>query len=117
METTLSRLRRLAFIVHSVRGALLHPAACFELIGNDVKRTPVAQIDALAKDASYNGINLLFGDDLKVLFNENGSSSLTIAGVTYDAASLGLSTVSGIGFQSDTVIDAALGDVPLIVEH
>jgi flagellin len=71
----------------------------------------LAQIDALAKDASYNGINLLFGDDLKVLFNENGSSSLTIAGVTYDAASLGLSTVSGIGFQSDTVIDAALSQI------
>ena len=61
----------------------------------------LAQIDALAKDSSYNGINLLYGDDLKVVFNENGSSSLTIAGVTYDAAGLGLSTISGTGFQSD----------------
>ena len=33
----------------------------------------LTQIDALAKDASYNGINLLNGDDLKVVFNENGT--------------------------------------------
>ena len=31
----------------------------------------LAQIDALAGDASYNGVNLLNGDDLKVVFNEN----------------------------------------------
>ena len=32
----------------------------------------LTQIDTLAKDSSYNGINLLNGDDLKVVFNENG---------------------------------------------
>jgi len=68
---------------------------------NDV----IGQIDALAKDASYNGINLLNGDNLKVVFNEKGSSSLTISGVKYDAAGLGLATVSGNGFQSDATID------------
>ncbi len=71
----------------------------------------LAQIDDLAKDASYNGINLLFGDDLKVVFNEDGSSSLTIAGVTYDAAGLGLGTISGTGFQSDAAIDSALDQI------
>jgi flagellin-like hook-associated protein FlgL len=45
------------------------------------------------------------------MFNENGSSSLTIAGVTYNTAGLGLSTISGTGFQSDTVIDAALAQI------
>ncbi|MGE3869549.1 MAG: flagellar protein, partial [Pseudorhodoplanes sp.] len=35
------------------------------------------QVDALAGDASYNGINLLDGDNLKVIFNEEGTSSLT----------------------------------------
>src|SRR5262249_2759381 len=64
---------------------------------NDV----IGQIDALAKDASYNGINLLNGDNLKVVFNEAGTSSLTISGVKFDSAGLGLSTVSGNGFQSD----------------
>ena len=50
----------------------------------------LTQIDALAGDASYNGVNLLDGDDLKVVFNETGTSSLTITGVTFDAAGLGL---------------------------
>src|SRR5690606_24589352 len=49
----------------------------------------LGQIDALARDASYNGINLLSGDDLKVIFNEDGTSSLDIAGVTFDTAGLG----------------------------
>jgi flagellin-like hook-associated protein FlgL len=66
------------------------------------------QIDALAGDASYNGVNLLAGDDLKVVFNENGTSSLTITGVTFDASGLGLSEVSGAGFQSDGDIDATI---------
>ena len=35
----------------------------------------ISQIDALAKDSSYNGINLLYGDNLKVVFNEKGTSS------------------------------------------
>ena len=68
----------------------------------------LTQIDALAKDASYNGINLLNGDDLKVVFNENGTSSLTIAGVTFNAGGLGLAAISGTGFQSDTNIDATI---------
>ena len=50
----------------------------------------LTQIDQLASDASYNGVNLLNGNNLKVLFNENGTSSLTITGVTFNAAGLGL---------------------------
>jgi flagellin-like hook-associated protein FlgL len=68
---------------------------------NDV----IGQIDALAKDASYGGINLLNGDNLKVVFNEKGTSSLTISGVKFDSAGLGIATVSGNGFQSDATID------------
>src|SRR5258707_9385540 len=68
----------------------------------------LTQIDALAGDASYNGINLLNGDDLKVVFNENGTSSLTIAGVTMNATGLNLSAISGTGFQADANVDAAI---------
>jgi len=71
----------------------------------------LTQIDTLAKDASYNGVNLLYGDSLKVIFNENGTSSLTINGVTFDSAGLGLSAVSGAGFQDNNVIDAVLATV------
>jgi flagellin-like hook-associated protein FlgL len=66
------------------------------------------QIDALAKDASYNGINLLYGDDLKVIFNEVGSSSMTVAGVTYDSTGLGLIAVTGTYFQVDANVDTTL---------
>jgi flagellin-like hook-associated protein FlgL len=71
----------------------------------------LTQMDALAKDSSYNGINLLYGDDLKVVFNEQGTSSLTISGVTYDSAGLGLSAISGSGFQSNTNVDAAISSL------
>lgn len=71
----------------------------------------LTQIDALSKDASYNGINLLNGDTLKVVFNEEGTSSLAINGVTFDSSGLGLSAVSGTGFQSDTNLDAIVTNV------
>ena len=71
----------------------------------------LAQIDALAKDASYNGINLLFGDTLKVVFNESGTSSLNIVGVTVDSAGLGLTAIAGTGFQSDSIIDASVAEL------
>jgi flagellin-like hook-associated protein FlgL len=39
------------------------------------------QIDQLAGDSGFNGINLLGGDDLTVTLNEDGSSSTTVTGV------------------------------------
>ncbi|MDB5600998.1 MAG: hypothetical protein JWN71_3042 [Xanthobacteraceae bacterium] len=66
------------------------------------------QIDSLAKDASYNGINLLNGDDLKVTFNESGSSSLTIKGVTFGASNLTLNKQNGTQFQSNDTIDTVI---------
>lgn len=71
----------------------------------------LTQIDTLAKDATYNGINLLAGDDLKVVFNENGSSSMTIKGVSFDSASLGLTPLNGTEFQSNSSIDTVLGNI------
>src|SRR5579862_197428 len=64
----------------------------------------LSQIDQLAGDASYNGVNLLNGDNLKVLFNEIGTSSLTISGVTFNSSGLGLSAISAGGFQSNTTV-------------
>ena len=67
----------------------------------------LTQIDQLAGDSSYNGVNLLYGNNLKVIFNESNTSSLTISGVTFNSAGLGLSQLNGsgnTGFQSDTTI-------------
>ncbi len=71
----------------------------------------LTQIDQLAKDSSYNGIDLLYGDNLKVSFNEDGSSSLTIAGVKFDSTGLGLTAISGTGFQDDHNVNATLTTV------
>ena len=78
----------------------------------------LTQIDQLAGDSSYNGVNLLNGDSLKVLFNENGTSSLTISGVNFNSKGLGLSAASGTGFldnnnitTSETAINAAITTV------
>ena len=54
----------------------------------------IAQITTTSQDASFNGINLLNGDDLKLTFNETGKSTLNIKGVTYDAAGLGLAPLT-----------------------
>ena len=59
----------------------------------------LAQINTTAQDASFNGINLLNGDTLKLVFNETGRSTLSIQGVTFNDAGLGLSNlVSGTDF-------------------
>jgi flagellin len=54
----------------------------------------VQQISNTAQDASFNGINLLNGDTLKLTFDETAKSTLSITGVTYDAAGLGLSSLT-----------------------
>jgi flagellin-like hook-associated protein FlgL len=71
----------------------------------------ITQIDTVAKDSSYNGINLLFGDDLKVVFNETGTSFLTISGVTFDAAGLSLAQVGGGHFQANGNIDTTIASL------
>ena len=59
----------------------------------------VAQITTTAQDSSFNGTNLLNGDNLKLTFNETGKSTLNISGVTFNAAGLGLaSVVAGTDF-------------------
>ncbi|MEE7475176.1 DUF1522 domain-containing protein [Methylobacterium hispanicum] len=47
-------------------------------------------IKTTAQDASYNGVNLLNGDTLKLTFNEKGSSTMSLIGVTFDPSGLGL---------------------------
>jgi flagellin-like hook-associated protein FlgL len=53
------------------------------------------QINTTSQDSSFNGINLLDGDTLNLTFNETGKSTLSINGVTFNDAGLGLSTLTG----------------------
>jgi flagellin-like hook-associated protein FlgL len=69
----------------------------------------IAQITTTAQDASFNGINLLNGDNLKLTFNETGKSTLNITGVTYNATGLGLNTlVSGTDFLDNNSANKAI---------
>ena len=52
------------------------------------------QIDSTAQDSSFNGVNLLNGDQLKLVFDETGKSSLNITGVTFNTTGLGLSSLT-----------------------
>ena len=69
----------------------------------------MGQITELAEDAGFNGVNLLNGDDLSVIFNEDGSSTLAISGVSMDAAGLGLSALGSTGFDAIADIDTVMG--------
>jgi len=69
----------------------------------------ITQITTTAQDASFNGVNLLNGDNLKLTFNETGKSTLSISGVTYNAAGLGLtSLVAGTDFLDNNSANKAL---------
>jgi flagellin-like hook-associated protein FlgL len=71
------------------------------------------QINQLAGDANYNGNNLLVaGSSLKVLFNEAGTSNLTINGKGSDFASLGLAKLDATaGFSTNDKITGILDNL------
>jgi flagellin len=69
----------------------------------------LAQINTTSQDASFNGINLLGGDTLKLTFNETGKSTLSITGVTFDTTGLGLSNLAtGTDFLDNASANKAL---------
>ena len=76
----------------------------------------LVQIDALAKDAGFNGVNLINGDNLSILFNEDGSSSLDIQGITNTAAGLGLVPLGTTAFDTNVSINATLDDLKSGIE-
>jgi flagellin len=72
----------------------------------------LAQINTTAQDASFNGINLLNGDTLKLTFNETGRSTLSITGVVFNATGLGLSTLTaGTDFLDNSSANKAINSL------
>jgi len=68
----------------------------------------LTQIDALAGDSGFNGINLLNGDALTVTLNETGTSSVTISGVTFTSAgALAIDTAANSWVANSDISDAA----------
>lgn len=75
------------------------------------------QIDQLAKDSGYKGVNLLGGTDqsLTVIFNEDRSSNLTIQGVDASTKGLNISRVTDWG--SNNAVDISISEVESAVNE
>jgi flagellin-like hook-associated protein FlgL len=72
----------------------------------------LTNITNTAADASYNGVNLLAGDQLKLTFNETGKSTLNITGVNYNAAGLGLAALtSGTDFIDNAATNKVIANL------
>ena len=69
----------------------------------------IAQITTTSQDSSFNGVNLLAGDTLKLVFNETGKSTLNITGTALTPAGLGLPTLTpGVSFIDNASANAQL---------
>jgi flagellin-like hook-associated protein FlgL len=69
------------------------------------------QIDQMAKDSGYNGINLLMGNDLTTIFNEKtgaDQSKMTISGTVFNSSGLGLEKLSTGDFQNNKQVNRVL---------
>ncbi|AXS41218.1 flagellin [Breoghania sp. L-A4] len=72
------------------------------------------QLDKLSDDASFNGINLLRGDNLKLTFNETSTSTIDIQtknGETVNSATLGINDIDAVDLDSDANIDSLVSGV------
>ena len=72
----------------------------------------LAQITTTSQDASFNGVNLLNGDTLKLTFNETGKSSLSVTGVDFNAAGLGLANLkNGVDFIDNAATNRVINNL------
>jgi flagellin len=83
----------------------------------------LTQIDQLARDGSYNGVNLLTSarTKLHIGFNERDTANIDVAGIDMTFTGLGLAaidlTTAAGAFQTDTEITAALDAVSNATER
>ena len=63
------------------------------------------QINQLANDSSYKGVNLLRKDDLRVIFNEDRSSYIDVQGADASSAGLGLTAVDKADWSTNGGVD------------
>jgi flagellin-like hook-associated protein FlgL len=92
--------------------------------GNEVRKNLISQfndlrtqLDKLAGDASFNGINLLKADKLKLTFNEDGTNNIeiqakdtagTVRAIDTSEKSLGIGAATDAEFSDDSKLDARL---------
>ncbi|MGN6463640.1 MAG: flagellin N-terminal helical domain-containing protein, partial [Pseudolabrys sp.] len=103
-------------------GAITGNASTTSVGGNETRKSLVKQFNELrdqlnktADDASYNGVNLLRKDKLKLTFNETGTSTMDIQvkdnsdnAMSIDADSLNIASATNSDFDSDDKLDTSL---------
>jgi flagellin-like hook-associated protein FlgL len=108
--------------VNAVGGTITGGTGTGTIAGNEVRKNFVDQfngfidqLNKLADDASYNGVNLLRGDKLKITFNENGSSTIEVQArdaqgnpTSINTNTLGITQALDPEFDSDDVLDGRL---------
>ena len=105
-----------ALTVTGVSGTSIDGSANTATIGGNTVRANLVttfnqlrdQLDKTAFDSSFNGNNLLAGDQLKLVFNENSTSTLTIqstASTGINNTQLGIGSASIGQFQDNSLLD------------
>jgi flagellin len=118
-QLQITNLSTSALTVAGITGTSIDGSAGTTTIGANTVRANLVttfnqlrdQLDKTASDSSFNGINLLNGDQLKLIFNETDSSSLTIqstAPTGINNAVLGISTATNAQFQDNSQLDSIL---------
>lgn len=68
----------------------------------------LTQIDQFVADTGYRGINLLNGDTLTAIFNEDGTSSQDTVGTARDSVGL---AITAADFSTTAAIDASIDEI------
>ncbi|MCD7060026.1 flagellin N-terminal helical domain-containing protein [Pelagibacterium xiamenense] len=106
-------------------GTIDASASVSEIDGNDIRASLARQfnelrteLDRVADDASYNGVNLLRGDQLKIVFNESGTSTIEIEAKNakgearaINVSNLGILEVDPEDLDADEDIDTLLANL------
>ena len=116
VETAMNGLESIADLVAQMKGIALASKANSNK--EDRSRSAVQfndlrqQLDNLANDSSYKGTNLVKGSpaNLKVSFSEDGSSTLTVSGISSDSSGLSM-VVATANWVNDVNIENAINDL------
>ena len=76
----------------------------------------LSQIDDLANDAGYKGVNLLQENKLTVIFNEDRSSKIEITGVDASSKGLGIAQAQN-DWQKDANIDVSITHIENAIQE
>ncbi len=116
VKTALEGIEGVDALVQQMKGLLISAktatgAALTSIVSQ--YNTLRTQVDNLARDANYQGLNLIngTGQTLTVQFSTDTLSFLSIASVDLRVATTGLSLTSAANFSLTSIVDAALAEV------